>query len=108
MPTLDRRIVVRIAKTGTNQFGEPATTTTDLSVWATLLQDRLARNIGTEGAYALADRVWRVRFNQAFADAHAAGAEISVVYGAGEPDIVTGMGEPARRMNRRQYLDLLS
>ena len=108
---LDRRITVRVASTGTNDFGEPVETTTDYPVWATLIQDRLARNIEAGGAYALASRAWRVRFNQAFVDAHAAGAAISVVYGSEDPDVVTGIGEPTGRgsMNqRRRFLDLLS
>ena len=107
MPALDRRVTVRVASEGVNDFGEPVPTTTDYPVWATLMQDRLARNIEAGGVYALADRVWRVRFNQAFADAHAAGQTISVIYGAEDPDIVTGIGEPARA-DRRRFLDLLS
>lgn len=109
MPALDRRIIVRVVETTTNNFGEPVETTTNYPVWATLVQDRLARNIETGGAYALADRVWRVRFNQAFLDAHAAEGEIRIIYDPAEdPDIVTGIGEPNRRMNRRRFLDLLS
>ena len=107
---LDRRITVRVASTTTNDFGEPVESTTDYQVWALLLQDRLARSIGVEGAYALADRVWRVRFNQRFVDAHAAGQTVSIVTGlAGEddPDTVTGIGEPSKA-DRRRYLDLLS
>ena len=107
---LDRRITVRVASTGTNDFGEPVETTTDYPVWAMLVQDRLARNIEAGGAYALADRVWRVRFNQAFVDAHQAGQSVSVIEGSADPDIITGIGEPTGRgMNqRRRFLDLLS
>ena len=39
---LDRRIVVRVAAEGTNDFGEPTSTTIDYDVWATRLD-------GTEG-----------------------------------------------------------
>ena len=107
MPALDRRITVRVQAEGVNQFGEPETTTTDYQAWATLVQDRLARHFEAGGVYALADRVWRVRFNQALVDAHAEGQTISVIYGAEDPDVVTGVGEPAR-VNRRRFLDLLS
>ena len=107
MPMLDRRITVRVTTTGVNDFGEPTTTTTDYPVWATLVQDRLARNVDVGGIYALADRVWRVRFNQAFLDAHAAGNSVSVIVGTEEPDTVTGVGEP-ERADRRRFLDLLS
>ena len=111
---LDRRIVVRVASTVANHFGEPETTTTDYPVWAMLVQDRLARNIGEGGAYATADRVWRVRYNQAIVDAHATEGSISVLPGDGaDPDIITGIGEPTGRggfmvNRRRRFLDLLS
>ena len=107
MPALDRRVTVRVAFEGVNDFGEPVSTTTDYPVWATLMQDRLARNVDAGGVYALADRVWRVRFNQALVDAHAEGHTIRVIYGAEDPDVVTGVGEPVR-VNRRRFLDLLS
>ena len=107
MPSLDRRITVRLSVAGRNQFGEPETVTTDLPQWAMLTQDRIARNIETGGAYALASRAWRVRWSQAIVDAHAAGAEISVVYDGADPDIVTGIGEP-ERAGRRRLLDLLT
>ena len=106
---LDRRITVRVATTTRNHFGEPVSTATDYPVWATLIQDRIARNIETGGTYGLADRVWRVRFNQAFPDALTAGHRVSVIYDDGaDPDIVTGIGEPDDRVNRRRFLDLLS
>lgn len=116
---LDRRITVRVASEGFNDFGEPTETTTDYSVWSMLIQDRLARNIDAGGVYALAARAWRVRFNQAFVDAHAAGNAVSVIYPAGgggedEIDIITGIGEPTGAGNmtmvnrRRRFLDLLS
>ena len=111
---LDRRITVRVASEGTNDFGEPVSTTTDYPVWAMLVQDRLARNIEAGGAYALADRVWRVRFDQRFVDAHAAEGSITVASVAGEdPDVVTGVAEPTGRggtmaNRRRRFLDLLS
>ena len=83
MPSLNRRITVRRSVTAANDFGEVVTTVTDFNVWAELRQDRLARNVDVGGLYSLADRVWRVTFNQAFVDAHAAGNTLSVVYDAG-------------------------
>ena len=115
MPELDRRIVVRICAPSVNDFGEPVEVVTDYPVWAQLAQDRLARNVEVGGIFALGDRVWRVRFNQAFVDAHAAGSTVSVVI-AGQTDAdgedavdrVTGIGEPTMRgpLRRRRYLDL--
>ena len=111
---LDRRITVRVASEDTNDFGETVTTTTDYPVWAMLVQDRLARNIGEGGVYTTADRVWRIRYNQAIVDAHAAEGSLSVLPGDGEdPDIITGIGEPTGRgetmvNRRRRFLDLLS
>ena len=109
MPMLDRRIVVRVSTEGVNQFGETETTTTDRSVWATLIQDKLARNIEVGGAYAEAGRVWRVRFDQRFVDAQSAGM-LSIIRPGEDADIVTGIGEPAPRArpNRRRFLDLLT
>ena len=111
MPALDRRITVRVASTAFNSFGEPVPTTTDYPVWAMLVQDKLARNVAAGGIYALADRVWRVRFDRRFLEAHAAGETVSVIVpglaGEDNPDIVTGVGEPAR-VNRRRFLDLLT
>ena len=115
MPSLDRRITVRICATSVNDFGETVETTTDYPVWAMLVQDRLARNVEVGGVFALGDRVWRVRFDQRFLDAHAAGQTLSVMVSgqAGEdsPDRVTGIGEPDEGrgpLRRRRFLDLLS
>ena len=89
-------------------------TTTDYGVWGELVQDRLARNIGEGGVYTTADRVWRIRYNQAIVDAHAAEGSLSVLPGDGaDPDIITGIGEPTGRggtmvNRRRRFLDLLS
>lgn len=111
---LDRRITVRVASEGTNDFGEPVTTTTDYPVWAMLVQDRLARNIEAGGAYATADRVWRIRYNQAMVDVHAAEGSLSVLPGDGaDPDVITAVAEPTGRggtmvNRRRRFLDLLS
>lgn len=109
MPMLDRRITVRVEVSTVNDFGETETTTTDYPLWATLVQDRLARNVDVGGIYTTADRVWRIRYHRAIVDAHAAEGSLSVlplVDGA-DPDIITGIGEP-ERADRRRYLDLLS
>lgn len=110
MPELDRRITVRLTVTTVNAFGETVETTTDYPQWAQLIQDRLARNIEVGGIYATADRVWRIRFNQAIVDAHATEGSISVLPGDGaDADIITGVGEPVTPdVRRRRFLDLLS
>ena len=112
MPTLDRRITVRVASTGTNAFGEPVENNTDHHVWAMLVQDRLARNIDAGGAYTLADRAWRVRYDQRIVDAVAGSSTVSIIVASeaaagADPDVVTGIGEP-ERAGRRRFLDLLS
>ena len=110
MADLDRRITVRLTVTGTNDFGESTETVTDFDVWAMLVQDQVARNVETGGTYGLANRTWRVRFNQAFVDAQEAGQTITVVSGDEDPDVVTGVGEPAMRgpLRRRRFLDLVT
>ena len=108
MPELDRRVTIRIVSTGTNSFGESTEVTTDHPAWAILAQDSVARSLDAGGVYALAARTWRVRFNQAILDAHAAGQSITVVYGSEAPDIVKGVGEPTDRgpLRRRRFLDM--
>ena len=108
MPTLDRRITVRITRDSTNSFGEPTGETDDYPVWAMLIQDSVARNVEAGGTYGLAARTWRVRFDARFLTAHEAGQTITVVSGDEEPDIVTGVGEPTTRgpVRRRRFLDL--
>ena len=108
MPELSRRLVLRVSGSSTNAFGEYVEVTTDYPAWAMLLQDSVARNVEAGGTYGLAARTWRVRFDQRFVDAHEAGAAVSVVYGDEEPDIVTAIGEPTPRgeKRRRRFLDL--
>ena len=116
MPVLDRRIVVRVCRPSANDFGEVVENITDYPVWAMQVQDRLARNVEVGGVYALGDRVWRVRFNQTFLDAHAAGSTLSVLVsgqadGEDNPDRVTGVGEPDEGRGphrRRRFLDLMT
>ena len=110
MPELDRRLIVRVNTTTFNDFGEPVPTTVDHNVWAMLIQDKVARNVGPSGVYGLAARTWRVRFDQRFVDAQEAGETITVVYNSEEPDRVTGIGEPETRgpLRRRRFLDLMT
>ena len=109
MPDLDRRVIVRVAVDSTNAFGEPVSTTVDYPAWAELLQDTVARNVEAGGTYGLAGRTWRVRFDQRFLTAHEAGSTVEVISGGEDPDIVTGVGEPATMRGehrRRRFLDL--
>ena len=113
MASLDRRLTIRVCTTSHSVFGEPVPVVTDYPVWALLVQDGVARSIEVGGTYGLASRVWRVRFDKRIIDAHAAGAEVAVVYGAedAEVDIVTSVGEPDTmrgEKRRRRFLDLLS
>ena len=119
---LDRFVIVRTTVSGVNDFGETVETSTDHRVWAQLLQDGIARAFaGAGGAYADADRVWRVRFNQAFLDAIANEGRVLVIYDdvdalepPGEGDTIsriaepTGTGDGTMVNRRRRFLDLLS
>ena len=108
MASLERRIVLKVSAASTDAFGESTETTVVHNLWGQLMQDGVARSLDAGGVYALANRLWRVRFNQAFLDAHEAGSTITVVYGSEDPDIVTAVGEPAMRgeTRRRRFLDL--
>ena len=119
MPELDRLVIVRTTVTGVNDFGEPTETDTDHRVWARLIQDGIARQIGEFGVYANADRTWRTRYNQAFLDALASEGRVIVVYDhldSTDPpadfdhDVITRIAEPTDRgpTRRRRFLDLLS
>ena len=52
MPSLDRRIVVRLTVTARNQFGESVETTTDYPQWATRRRRKPARQGGIAGGIA--------------------------------------------------------
>ena len=111
---LDRRVTVRTTVSGVNSFGETVETTTDYPTWATLLQDKLARQLDVGGAYASANRVWRVRYDRRFLDALASEGRVIVIYDdpdatepPGEGDTITTIGEP-ENLGRRRFLDLLS
>ena len=105
MPELDRRLTLEIETTTTNRFGETATTTAGRGIWATLVQDDVARSLAAEGAYGLARRVYRVRHAADILAALEAGETVRLVDGA-DSMIVSGAGEPART-DRRRFLDLL-
>ena len=100
-------MTVRLTETVTNAFNEPVERVTDIPTWASLVQDRVARSIEAGGVYAEAERTWRVRYDARIVEAHEAGGTIAVVYGEGDPDIVTDVGEPARA-DRRRFLHLLT
>jgi len=117
---LDRLVVIRTTVDGVNEFGEHTEVTTDHRVWATLLQDGIARGLDRGGAYAVEARVWRVRFNQAFIDALASEGRVLVIYDdvdaaepPGEGDTIAKIAEPTgsngfMSNRRRRFLDLLS
>lgn len=104
MPDLDRRLTLQIETTTSNRFGEPETTTEERGVWASLIQDDVARSLRAEGAYGLADRVYRVRYAADIVAALEAGATVRLVDG-NDAMVVAGAGEPART-DRRRFLDL--
>ena len=110
MADLDRRLTLRISVEGVSEFGEYEETTDVYDVWGQLLQDGVARNVEQGGTYGLAARTWRVRFDQRFLTAHEKGQTITVVSGTEGADIVTGIGEPTPRgeKRRRRFLDLVT
>lgn len=111
MAELDRRITIRITRDSVNQFGEPLDETDDFPTWAAFISSSVDRVIGEAGTQGYATRSWRVRFDQRFLTAHEAGSTITVDYGAEDPDIVTGVGEPTTirgPLRRRRFLDLVT
>ena len=101
---LDRRLTLEIDTVTRDRFGELETSTTSRGVWATLLQDAVARSLAAEGAYGLARRVYRVRYAADIVAALEAGNTVNLVDGD-DAMIVAGAGEP-RRADRRRFLDL--
>ena len=109
MAELDRRITVRITRDDFNSFGEPTGETDDYQTWATFISSTVDRVIGAGGIQGYASRAWRVRFDQRFLTAHEKGCPIRVDYGAEDPDVVVGVGEPTTMrgpLRRRRFLDL--
>ncbi len=101
---LDRRLKLQIDTVTRDRFGDPTTTTEERGIWATLVQDDVARSLAAEGAYGLARRVYRIRFGADIVAALEAGNEVRLVDGT-DSMVVAGAGEPARA-DRRRFLDL--
>ena len=59
---MDRRITVSFTTTTRNRAGEAETTTTTRELWATRLQDGVARILDSRGGYSAAARAYRIRY----------------------------------------------
>ena len=102
MPSLDRRIVVRRTVTGVNQFGEPETTNTDYSVWATRV-DASAIDTATEGgSYNQSTRAYIVRWRREIAVALV--SELFVIEGGVTLDVLNVIEQARERDPRRRFL----
>ena len=79
MPGLDRRIVVRVAVSGTNDFGEPTETTTDYPMWAGAA-DLSAFDVSEEGGeFTSRLRKWMVRWRSEIAVADLGTTQVRVI-----------------------------
>ncbi len=109
---MDRRIAVSFTTT-TYQRGQAVPTTTTRQVWATKLQDAVARVPDASGTRSDASRAYRIRYWKDLVTAIEAGETVTVL----DPDVSTealvvgSIGEPegTRRQPgpRRRFLDLL-
>ena len=98
---LDRRIRIALTEQTRDEHGRTQTTVTAvLDVWATKVQDKVAREFANRGSYVDASQTWRVRYDQRIVDTFDAGHGIVL-----EGEVVTQVGEPVD--TRRRWLDLL-
>ena len=102
MPTLDRRITVRVAAVGTNNFGEPVETMTDYPMWATRL-DASVIDASTEGGeVSTSTRSYVVRWRREIAAALV--SELSVIEGAATLNVLNVIEQARERDERRRFL----
>ena len=101
MPGLDRRIVVRRATAGVNQFGEPTVTTADHGLWAEVADLSAFDVQDTGGTFVEAFRKWRIRWRSDLADAPT--NEITVLDG-GLSYNVTNIVRQEDRAERRRFM----
>ena len=67
MPSLDRRIVLRVSGEETNSFGESETTTADYSVWAGVADLSAFDTEERGGTFSERLRKWTIRWRSDFA-----------------------------------------
>ncbi len=107
MPALDRRITVRVVTFSRDpQTRESIETNTDYAVWATRRDKELLRIIEEGGSTGRVARIYRVRFDQRFADAAPVGLRVIDADGV---QTVTNLAEAAETgplRERRRYLEL--
>ena len=101
MPSLDRRIVVRLTVTARNQFGESVETTTDFPQWATREDASQLDKEMAGGSLTQAARAYLIRYRSELAEAIT--SELSVIDGAVELN-VTNVTEATRLGERRKFL----
>ena len=102
MPALDRRITVRRAVTGFNDFGEPVESTTDYGVWATRLDASLIDAAAEGGEVTTGTRTYVVRWRREIAEALT--SELSVVEGERTFSVDNVIEQARERDERRRFL----
>ena len=102
MPSLDRRITVRLSAEVFNQFGEHEIVTTDWPVWATRL-DASVIDASTEGGeVTTSTRTFVVRWRREIAEALVSG--LSVLEGAQTLNVLNVIEQASERDERRKFL----
>ena len=110
---MDRRITVGFTSTTRNRFGDAETVTTSRELWATKLQDAVARVPDASGTRSDASRAYRVRYWRDLVTAIEKGENVTVLDPdvSAEPLVVGSVGEPEGPRGqpgpRRRFLDLL-
>ena len=102
MPALDRRIIVRHAEHGVNDFGEPTEEVTEFPVWATRLDASLIDAATAGGDVDTATRSYIVRWRREFAEAVA--SELSVIEGLQTHSVDNIIEQARERDERRRFL----
>ena len=101
MPTLDRRIVVRVAVDSVNDFGELVSTTVDHSVWAGVADLSAFDTEERGGTFTERLRKWTIRWRSDFA---ALGTEELTVIDGGQTYNVTNIVRQQDGAERRRFM----
>lgn len=102
MPSLDRRITVRLSVEGTNEFGEHEIAITDYPQWATRLDASVIDAATEGGAVTTSTRTYVVRWRREIADALVSG--LTVIEGALTLNVLNVIEQAGARDERRKFL----
>ncbi len=101
MPSLDRRIVVRLTTTTRNEFGEEESAVTDLPLWSTRVDLNQRDKAEAGGQLTTVARTYIVRFTNVLNDAIV--SQLEVIDG-GDVLSATNVTEATRLGERRKFL----